>query len=286
MSHPSGWACHQPSTRTPSQPPPHSIVRVLTQERTLRLGSLLPWSMKGEEKEWVQPSMDSAGKERGMTGESSFLCADCPVRGGLDPFWQFLRAADSFVRAADSSSELFREGCISNKSNGGWPRRAALRGVMVCGCVMSCHVFMVTHLIPCIRTCHVTWHFPQMAFHTQGFPMVPNGSQRITLHTLMSRRERPSSFTPSSCPSSLPTLSFRVALSLVAAALAAWVSCICPHLTLLALWDPCFGSCGDCLSRVSLESLETVLSLSWVSLEDPGVLRVPPRVPRSPQCTT
>ena len=118
MSHPSGWACHQPSTRTPSQPPPHSIVRVLTQERTLRLGSLLPWSMKGEEKEWVQPSMDSAGKERGMTGESSFLCADCPVRGGLDPFWQFLRAADSFVRAvdscvraADSSSELFREGC-------------------------------------------------------------------------------------------------------------------------------------------------------------------------------
>ena len=30
------------------------------------------------------------------------------------------------------------------------------RGVMVCGCVMSCHVFMVTHLIPCIRTCHVT----------------------------------------------------------------------------------------------------------------------------------
>lgn len=52
-------------------------------------------------------------------------------------------------------------------------------------------------------------------------PGVPNGSQRITLHTLMSRRERPSSFTPSSCPSSLPTLSFRVALSLVAAALAA-----------------------------------------------------------------
>ena len=41
------------------------------------------------------------------------------------------------------------------------------------------------------------------------------------LHTLLSRRERPSSFTPSSCPSSLPTLSFRVALSLVAAALAA-----------------------------------------------------------------
>jgi len=111
MSHPSGWACHPPSTRTPSQPPPHSIVRVLTQERTLRLGSLLPWSMKGEEKEWVQPSMDSAGKERGMTGESSFLCADCPVRGGLDPFWQFLRAADSFVWAVDSSSELFREGC-------------------------------------------------------------------------------------------------------------------------------------------------------------------------------
>ena len=33
--------------------------------------------------------MDSAGKERGMTGESSFLCTplgvDCPVRGGLDP---------------------------------------------------------------------------------------------------------------------------------------------------------------------------------------------------------
>lgn len=50
--------------------------------------------------------------------------------------------------------------------------------------------------------------FPPMAFHIEGF-------------TLMSRRERPSSFTPSSCPSSLPTLSFRVALSLVAAALAA-----------------------------------------------------------------
>lgn len=90
--------------------------------------------------------------------------------------------------------------------------------------------------------------------------MVPNGSQRITLHTLMSRRERPSSFTPSSCPSSLPTLSFRVALSLVAAALAAIpVRWFRSHLTLLALWDPCFGSSGDCLSRVSLE---TVLSLS------------------------
>ena len=190
MSHPSGWACHQPSTQTPSQPPPHSIVRVLTQERTLRLGSLLPWSMKGEEKEWVQPSMDSAGKERGMTGESSFLCADCPVRGGLDPFWQFLRAADSFVRAADSSSELFREGYISNKSNGGWPRRAALErcdGVWLCD-VMSClHGYSLDSMHSDMSR--------DMTLPSDGLPHpgVPNGSQRIpkdhTPHTHESERK-------------------------------------------------------------------------------------------------
>lgn len=49
--------------------------------------------------------MDSAGKERGMTGESSFLCTPF-VRGGLPRLGAVWTLSDSLMRAADSSSEL------------------------------------------------------------------------------------------------------------------------------------------------------------------------------------
>ena len=77
--------------------------------------------------------------------------------------------------------------------------------------------------------------FPPMAFHIEGF----------TLFTLLSRRERPSSFTPCCC-------------------------CCCYSCEMVPISSHSSRSLGSMLWelwRLSWDCLETVLSLSWVSLE-------------------
>jgi len=86
--------------------------------------------------------------------------------------------------------ELFREGCISNKSNGGWPRRAALErcdGVWLCD-VMSClHGYSLDSMHSDMSR--------DMTLPSDGLPHpgVPNGSQWIpkdhTPHTHESERK-------------------------------------------------------------------------------------------------
>ena len=97
------------------------------------------------------------------------------------------------LTAADSSSELFREGCISNKSNGGWPRRAALErcdGVWLCD-VMSClHGYSLDSMHSDMSR---DMTLPSDGLPHPGVPKVPTGSQRIpkdhTPHTHESERK-------------------------------------------------------------------------------------------------
>ena len=153
--------------------------------------------------------------------------------------------------------------------------------------VVWCHVMSSWLLTWFHAFGHVTWHdtslrWPSTPRGSQWFPKDPKGSH--STHSWVGEKGLPLSLHPHALAHFPPSPFVSLFLLLLL-------------LLLLFLWDgsdliSLFSLFGihalgvvETVLRLSWDCLESLLSLSWVSLEDPGVLRVPPRVPRSPQCT-